>query len=87
MTITEKIQKATEKEFDLTRNEVKKIYATAKRRNKGRLCEMESWFTSGSNDMGFQTVECHIYDPLADERLDDIIIHCCLFDRRRSFVQ
>lgn len=86
MTITEKIKKATEKEFDLTGSEVKKIYSAAKRRNKGRLCEMESWFTSGPNDMGFQKVECHMMDPLNDERLDDVVIHCCLFDRRKSFV-
>lgn len=85
MTMTEKIQKATEN-FDLSRNEVRKIMATAKKRNK-RLCEIESWFTSGADELGFQKVECRIYDPLNDEVLDDVVIYCCLFDRRQSFIE
>lgn len=85
MTINQKIQKATEN-FDLTAIEIRKVYSAAKKANKGKLVEIESWFTSGADDLGFQKVECHMVDPLNDERLADVIIHCCLFDRRKSFV-
>lgn len=85
MTIEKKIQKAQETEFDLTRSEIRKVMAAAKKRNRC-LCEIESWFTSGADEWGFQKVECHIMDPLNDVRLADVIIHCCLFDRRHSFV-
>ena len=86
MTIDQKIQKAKEKEFDLTRSEVRKIMSAATKRNKC-LCEIDGWYTAGADEFGFQKVECHIYDPLNDLRLDDVVIHCCLFDRRHSFVQ
>lgn len=87
MTIDEKIRRAEEKEFDLTRSEIRKVISAAKKANKGKLVMFESWFTAGANDMGFQRVECHMIDALNDERLDDVVIHCCLFDRRMSFVE
>lgn len=86
MTMNEKIRKATEN-FDLSPIEVRKIMSAAKKRNRGKLVKFESWFTSGADEFGFQKVECHMMDALADERLDDVIIHCCLFDRRQSFVR
>ena len=85
MNTEKKIQKASEN-FDLTASEVRKVMAAAKKRNRGKLIEFESWFTSGANEWGFHKVECHVYDPLNDERLEDVIIHCCLFDRRKSWV-
>ena len=85
MTMAEKIQKA-EENFDLTAIEIRKVFSAAKKANKGKLVTIESWFTSGADQFGFQKVECHMMDPLNDERLDDVVIHCCLFDRRKSFV-
>lgn len=85
MTMAEKIQKA-EEHFDLTAIEIRKVYSAAKKANKGKLVAIESWFTSGADQFGFQKVECHMMDPLNDERLDDVVLHCCLFDRRKSFV-
>lgn len=85
MTMAEKIQKA-EENFDLTAIEIRKVFSAAKKANKGKMVTIESWFTSGADQFGFQKVECHIMDPLNDERLDDVVIHCCLFDRRKSFV-
>ncbi len=86
MTMERKIQKATEN-FDLSKIEIRKIYSAAKKQNKGRLVTIESWFTSGADEFGFQKVECHMMDMLEGERLADVVIHCCLFDRRKSFVQ
>lgn len=86
-TMEKKIAKATTKEFDLNGYEIRNIYAVAKRRNGGKLVELESWYTNGViDDMGFQTVECHIYDALSGDRLDDIELNVCHFDRRRSFI-
>ena len=86
-TMEKKIAKATTKEFDLNGYEIRNIYAVAKRRNKGKLVELESWFTDGVVDkFGWQTVECHMYDALSGERLDDIEMNVCHFDRRRSFI-
>ena len=86
MTMNQKIQKATEN-FDLTALEIRKVYAAAKKRNKKTLCELESWYTTGIPDeWGFMKVECHLMDALNNVRLHDEIIHCCLFDRRHSFV-
>lgn len=79
------IRKASEKEFDLCRSEIKKIYAAAKRRNPGTMVELESWFGTISDDL-WQTIECHMMDGLTGERLDDVEINCCMFDRRQSFV-
>lgn len=85
-TMEKKIAKATTKEFDLNGYEIRNIYAVAKRRNGGKLVELESWFTDGIiDDFGFQKVECHMYDALSGERLDDVVINVCHFDRRRSF--
>jgi hypothetical protein len=91
MTFTEKrnakIAKAAEKEFDLNGYEIRNIYAVAKRRNGGKLVELESWFTDGVIDQfGFQKVECHMYDALSGERLDDVIMNVYHGDRRRSFI-
>lgn len=85
MTMNQKIQKATDN-FDLSAIEIRKIYSAAKRRNKGRMVELESWYSEGTDEWGFRKVECHIFDPLNDERLDDLVIFCCLFDRRKSWV-
>ena len=85
MTMNKKIQKATEN-FDLAAIEIRKVMAAAKKVNKKTLCEIESWYTAGPDEFGFQKVECHIMDALNDVRLADVIIYCCLFDRRKSFV-
>jgi hypothetical protein len=88
MTLTEKINKACEKEFDLTLTEVRKIIKAANRRNKIMTATVDGWFTAGCDKQtGFQTVECTIIDGLTEERLDDVVIECCMFDRRMSFVQ
>lgn len=84
-TIKEKIQKANEN-FDLTRSEIAKAMAAAKKHNRRHLCQFESWFAYGVDEWGYRKVECHFIDPLTDERLDDVILHCCLFDRRHSFI-
>lgn len=85
MTMERKIQKANEN-FDLSAIEIRKIYSAAKRHNKGRLVELESWFASGADEWGFRKVECHMMDPINNERLDDLVIFCCLFDRRKSWI-
>lgn len=85
MTMNQKIQKATAN-FDLSAIEVRKVMSASKKLNRGKLVTIESWFTSGADEWGFQKVECHMIDPLNEERLDDVVIHCCLFDRRKSFV-
>lgn len=85
MTMEKKIQKANEN-FDLSAIEIRKVYAAARKMNKGRLVELESWFASGVDEWGFRDVECHIMDPIEDERLADVVIHCCLFDRRKSWI-
>ena len=85
--IERKVAKACEKEFDLNGFEIRNVYAVAKRRNGGRAVELESWFTDGKvDDLHFITVECHMYDALTGERLDDIILNCYMADRRRSFI-
>ena len=84
MTTIQKIQKAAE-DFDLTRSEIKKIYSAAKRRNKGKLPELTGWYCAGGNS--FRPVECEICDGLTGERLDDVVIEVCMFDRRMSFVR
>ena len=87
-TMEKKIAKARTTEFDLNGYEIRNIYAVAKRRNGGKLVELESWFTDGViDDMGFQTVECHMYDALSGERLDDVELVVCHWDRRRSFIR
>lgn len=86
MTMAEKIQKA-EENFDLTAIEIRKVFSAAKKANKGKLVTIESWYTNGvPNEWGYMKVECHMMDVLNDERLDDVVIDCCLFDRRKSFV-
>jgi hypothetical protein len=83
----QKIRKATEN-FDLTEIEIRKIFSAAKKRNKGKLVEFESWYTNGvPSEWGYMKVECHMMDALNNVRLADIVIDCCLFDRRKSFVQ
>lgn len=80
--------KANEKEFNLNGYEIRNAVNVAKRRNGGRLCEITGWYTKGmSDDTLFRTVECEICDALTGERLDDVIIECCMFDRRRSFIR
>lgn len=87
MTMEQKIQKATEKEFDLNGYEIMNIIRVANRRNKIKTATIESWFTAGCDKKtGFQTVECHMMDNLTGEPLDKVIIDCCMFDRRKSFV-
>ena len=86
-TMEKKVAKAMEKEFDLNGYEIRNIYAVAKRRNKGTLPELESWYSSCTPDeFGFIRVDCHMMDGLTGEPLDDIIIECCMFDRRKSFI-
>ena len=85
-TMEMKIKKANEN-FDLSMSEIRKVYAAARKRNKNNLVELESWFASGVDEWGFRKVECHMMDPIEDERLSDVVIHCCLFDRRKSWVQ
>lgn len=85
MMIEKKIREANEI-FDLTRGEVGKVMAAAKKRNRGKLIQFESWFAEGVDQFGFRKVECHVYDPLNEERLEDVVIQCCLFDRRKSWV-
>ena len=85
--IERKVAKACEKEFDLNGYEIRNIYAVAKRRNGGRLVELESGYTNGKvDDFHFITVECHMIDALTGERLDDVIMNCYMADRRRSFI-
>ncbi len=86
-TMEQKIAEANQKEFDLNGYEIRNIYAVAKRRNKGKIVELESWFSSYKDGDAFRTVECHMYDALTGERLDDVVMECCLFDRRMSFIR
>ena len=90
MTITEKWEKKAneimEKGFDLTKSEVKKVYAEAKRRNPGKLPEITGWFSSRKENDVWNRVECEICDGLTGDRLDDVTINCFLIDRRMSFV-
>lgn len=82
MTMLEKATKANEN-FDLTRVEINRIYSAAKRRNRGRLPELTAWYSAHDSAL-FRTVECEICDGLTGERLQDVVILCCLFDRRKS---
>lgn len=84
MTLEMKVAKANSKEFNLTRSEIKKIYAAAKRRNPGTIPELTGWYSAGGDS--FKPVECEICDGLTGERLEDVVIECCMFDRRMSFV-
>lgn len=81
-----KIAKAMEEEFDLNGYEVRNVIKVANRRNKIMTATIESWYTNSVVDQfGFITVECHMMDLLNDKRLDDVIINCYMYDRRRSF--
>lgn len=84
-TMQEKIRKANEN-FDLTALEVRKVFSAAKKRNRGKMIQFEGWFAGKTDEWGYRKVECQLSDGLSGERLDDVIIHCCLFDRRHSFV-
>ena len=84
-TMAQKIKEA-EENFDLTRSEIQKVISKAKKMNKGKLIMFESWYTAGTDEWGYRKVECHLFDGMNDERLADVVIHCCLFDRRHSFV-
>lgn len=83
MGIFEKAQKAQEN-FDITASEVRKIYSAANKRNRGRLPELTGWYSEYKADRLYRTVYCEICDGLTGERLPDISLLCCLFDRRRS---
>lgn len=85
MGIMQKIAMGAEN-FDLTKLEVKKIYSYIKKQNKGKVPEMTGWFHSGADDMGFVKVEAEICDAITGERLPDVVLHSCLFDRRQSFI-
>ena len=88
MTLEQKINKALEKEFNLNGYEIRNILSVAKRRNGGRLCEIASWYTAGVDRVtGFKAVECEICDAVTGRRLDDVVIECCMFDRRKSFIR
>lgn len=86
MTLEMKAAKANEKEFDLNGYEVRNVIRVANRRNKIKTATIESWFCGVKSDALWQTVECHIMDNMTGERLDDVIINCCMFDRRQSFI-
>lgn len=86
MTLEQKAAKALEKEFNLNGYEVRNVIAVANRRNKIKTAVIESWFVGIKTDSLFQEVECHIFDSVTGERLDDVTINCCMFDRRKSFV-
>lgn len=86
-TMEQKVAKAMEKEFDLNGYEIRNIIAVANRRNKIKTATIESWYSSCTPDeFGFIRVDCHMMDWMADERLDDVVVECCMFDRRKSFV-
>lgn len=86
MTLEMKAAKANSKEFDLNGYEVRNAIKVANRRNKIKTAAIESWFCGKKENELWQTVECHIMDMMTGERLDDVIINCCMFDRRKSFI-
>ena len=87
MTLEQKAAKANSKEFDLNGYEVRNVIAVANRRNKIKTATIESWFCGVKSDALWQTVECHIMDNMTGERLDDVVIECCMWDRRHSFIR
>lgn len=72
--------------FDMTASEVKKVYAAAKRRNRGRLVEVTGWYCSGAGDL-WRAVDFEICDAFTGARLADVVLHCCMYDRRQSFIE
>ena len=90
-TLNQKIEKALEKEFNLNGYEVRNAVAVANRRNGIKTAVIESWYAAVDRkfvlDHGFLSVECHMMDNATGERLDDVIVECCMFDRRMSFIR
>jgi len=86
MTLEQKAAKANSKEFNLNGYEVRNVIAVANRRNKIKTATIESWFCGVMSDALFQTVTCHMMDNTTGERLDDVELNCCMFDRRHSFI-
>lgn len=85
--LMQKIELAKQEEFDLSKSEIKKIYTSAKKVNPGKMPELTGWYHCGIDDFGFTKVVCEICDGFTGERLHDVVIYCCVFDRRSSWVQ
>lgn len=85
--IEAKVAESKAKEFDLNLSECRKILKAAQKRNAGRFCKMEAWSNEGVDEFGFRKVVCWMLDAMTEERLENVTIFCCLWDRRHSFVE
>ena len=72
-------------DFSLLRSEVRKVEKVANERNGCSDCHVTGWFFRGFDELGFADVRCEVCRDWA-ERVDDVEIHVCGWDRRHSFV-
>lgn len=75
------------KEFNLKVSEIRKASRLASQKNH-EPCEVTGWHTNGVEDMnGVMNVFCEVCTVYDGRRVDDVTIHCTMFDRRRSWVE
>lgn len=70
----------------LKRSEITKVQRYAAKRD-GQPVKLSAWWTEERDEFtGFVTVGCEIMNEDCTERLGDVFICVCLWDRRKSFV-
>ena len=71
---------------NLMKSEINKVQRYASARD-GQKTIVSAWWTEKKDDFtGFVTVGCEILTADCSERLDNVYISVCVWDRRRSFV-
>ena len=71
---------------NLMKSEIKKIQKYAAARD-GQPVKVSAWWTDSTDEFtGFKTIGCEIMTEDYSERLSDVFICVCLWDRRKSFI-
>lgn len=75
---------------NLKKSEIKKIERYAKDRD-GQAAIVSAWWTEPRSETdelaGFQTIGCEMMTADYSDRVENVYIAVCLWDRRRSFVE
>lgn len=75
---------------NLKKSELKKIERYAKERD-GERAVVSAWWTEKQSDVdeltGFQTIGCEMMKADYSDRVENVYIAVCIWDRRRSFVK
>lgn len=71
----------------LLKSEIKKAERLATRANNGVATKMTGChYSLAEENYGFIDVTCEMCSNDMEVREKDVVVHVCLFDRRRSFV-